>query len=221
MDDPKTKNPYSFNHFYSNNGFYYGLKLHPEFLGFFEKITDFSGKQALDIGCGEGRYAIWLASRGCSVTAIDMSKEGIRKLSMFAADNKLDICAQVADIETYRFPKNTFDIITAATILDHISVNVLRDVAARITNALKPEGILYADVFTTDDPGYRMKRGNSNAVDVSDTAAFISRYFEKNELKQLFRMLSPIVYRESIEPDLSHGRPHKHGWACLIAQKVG
>ncbi|MEZ4550327.1 MAG: hypothetical protein R2874_07585 [Desulfobacterales bacterium] len=32
--------------------------------------------------------------------------------------------------------------------------------------------------------------------------------------------LEVLYYYEGTEPDLSHGRPHDHGWACLLARKA-
>lgn len=218
MDNPETKKASPFNHFYDQDDFYYGLDLRPEFLGYFEK-KDLSGKTALDLGCGEGRYAIWLARRGCRVAAVDMSAAGIEKLAGFADKNSLDIQPVQADVEKFEFPETTFDIITAATIFDHLNTQILKQVALQVINALKPGGVLYADVFTTKDPGYLVKIGCPGVTDVSDTAAFLARYFKPNELKCLFSPLAPLVYREMIEPDLSHGKPHKHGWACLVAKK--
>lgn len=218
MDDRQTEKTSPFNHFYSQDVFYYGLDLRPEFTAYFEK-KNLVGKMALDLGCGEGRYAIWLARGGCRVTAVDMSKTGIAKLARFAVKNGLDIQAMQVDVGKFEFLESAYDIITAATIFDHLDTQISKQVALRVINALKPGGVLYADVFTTKDPGYLVKTGNPRTPDVSDTAAFLSKYFKTNELKCLFSALTPLVYREMVEPDLSHGKPHKHGWACMVAKK--
>jgi tellurite methyltransferase len=43
-----------------------------------------SEADVLDMGCGEGRNALYLAERGFNVTAIDISAAGIKKLKHFA-----------------------------------------------------------------------------------------------------------------------------------------
>ncbi|NUS44624.1 MAG: class I SAM-dependent methyltransferase [Mycobacteriaceae bacterium] len=44
-----------------------------------EQVTALEGGRALDLGCGEGRNALWLASRGWEVDALDFSQVGIDK----------------------------------------------------------------------------------------------------------------------------------------------
>ena len=41
--------------------------------------------KVLDLGCGEGRNALFLAKHGCVVTAVDISVSGIQKLQHLAA----------------------------------------------------------------------------------------------------------------------------------------
>jgi hypothetical protein len=58
-----------------------------------------------------------------------------------------------------------------------------------------------------------------NSKNISDTAECMEYYFESNELKSFFCDFNIHYYYEGIEQDLSHGQPHDHGWACLLASK--
>jgi len=213
----------TFNSVYSGKDCYYGLEVRPEFSEYFgdKNLTE---RSAIDIGCGEGRYAIYLAKRGCRVLGVDRSRTGIEKLEKMAEAENLPITTQTADIAEFEFAPASTNIVVAATILDHLESNLRRQAINGIKSALKPGGILYANVFTVSDPGYKLKkRGRDDQVfsDVSDTAAGIAHYFAKEELKAVFKDFSIITYYETVEPDHSHGRPHFHGWACLLAQKPG
>src|SRR5262249_57277247 len=42
------------------------------------------GARVLEIGCGEGRDSVFFASRGCEVTAADVSNAGLRKARRLA-----------------------------------------------------------------------------------------------------------------------------------------
>ena len=70
--------------------------------------------RALDLGCGEGADAVWLAQRGWRVTAVDISQTALdRAIAEARALNVLDrIDFQRHDLpET--FPDGTFDLVSA------------------------------------------------------------------------------------------------------------
>lgn len=71
-----------------------------EFVKFFDKDEQEKSK-VLDVGCGQGRDALFIARLGHSVTAIDLSPSGISDLRKDAAAEGLDILAEVADVRTY------------------------------------------------------------------------------------------------------------------------
>src|SRR5687767_10145408 len=55
--------------------------------------------RALDVACGKGRNALFLASRGFQVTAIDISPVGLEYGREQAQANSLSIAWQKADLE--------------------------------------------------------------------------------------------------------------------------
>ncbi len=59
--------------------------------------------RVLDIGCGDGRNALFLAARGCQVTATDISPVAIAKVKQFAAERKLVLDAFVQDMRDATF----------------------------------------------------------------------------------------------------------------------
>ncbi|RJP87318.1 MAG: class I SAM-dependent methyltransferase [Desulfobacteraceae bacterium] len=210
-----------FNTVYQSSDCYYGQELRPEFTDYFAN-QNLAGMQALDLGCGEGRYTLYLAEKRCHVTAIDRTPAGIFKLRSTAQKLQLPVAASVLDIADFTFNKNQFDIIVAATVLDHLADGLRQRTIDSIQSALKPGGILYVNVFTVSDPGYIVKQQAASEVSVSgvsDTAFCMEYYYKPDELKLHFQDLTHLYYYEGIEEDLSHGQPHHHGWACLLAQK--
>jgi tellurite methyltransferase len=209
-----------FNGVYRNPSFYYGMELRQEFTDFFDH-RDLAGKNALDLGCGEGRYSLYLARKGCRVTAIDRAEAGVEKLAALAESRQLDVHAHTMDVDAFEYDPNRFDIIVAATILDHLDEGRRIRLVETIRAGLKPGGILYASVFTVDDPGFLVQQGAADVPPntVSDTADCMTHYFDRAELLRLFSDLHVRFYYEGVEPDTSHGRHHRHGWACLLAWK--
>jgi len=216
----KKQNLALFDKVYTNTEMYYGWQLRNEFTEIVKNM-DLTGKTVLDIGCGEGRYSIYLSEHGSKVTSVDASPVALKKLTLIANERNLSIIPVVLDLKKYSFVKNAFDIVVAATILDHLSDSIRHKIATGIMETLKTGGILYANAFTTLDPGYEasLKQSKYENLSISDTAMCIEHYFEPNELHNLFSDLKILSYYEGLEPDLSHGNPHIHGWASLIARK--
>jgi SAM-dependent methyltransferase len=66
-----------------------------------ELAADVSGNHALDLACGEGRNAVWLASRGWQVTAVDFSAVAIEKGRAFAESLGVAVHWRVGDVLSY------------------------------------------------------------------------------------------------------------------------
>jgi len=66
------------------------------------------GAHVLDVGCGQGRDAIWLARAGHSVVGVDPSSVGIAQLRDAAKAQALPIRAELGDLTDFD-PGETFD----------------------------------------------------------------------------------------------------------------
>ena len=105
-------------------------------------VQDLPPGTALDLGCGEGGDAVWLALRGWQVTAVDVSRTALERTGRPAAE------AGVADrVRTERhelgrsFPDGTYDLVSAAFL--HSPVELPReDVMRRAGAAVAPGGRL-------------------------------------------------------------------------------
>ena len=102
-------------------------------------------------GEGEGRNAIYAASRGWSVEAFDQSQVAAEKALAFAAEKGHEIDYQVSRFEEYSFKPKHFDavgliyfhVVTPGRILLH----------SQVFNALKPGGVLILEAFHTSQLG--------------------------------------------------------------------
>ncbi|MDX6740361.1 class I SAM-dependent methyltransferase [Actinocorallia sp. A-T 12471] len=96
--------------------------------------------RALDLGCGEGADAVWLATKGWKVTATDLSAVAIERASGHAADAGVTVDFQRHDLDA-SFPDGEFDLITA--MFFHSFVDLKReDILRRAAAALAPGGRL-------------------------------------------------------------------------------
>jgi SAM-dependent methyltransferase len=67
--------------------------------------------QALDLGCGEGGDALWLAGRGWLVTAVDISQVALERAAAMAGDAKVSWTH--ADLATFTPPAASFDLVSS------------------------------------------------------------------------------------------------------------
>lgn len=96
--------------------------------------------RALDLACGEGRNAVWLATRGWSVTAVDFSGVALDKAARLAAAQGVDVERVRADLRDYEPDAGRFDLVAVfyLQLPDPDRVVVLR----RAATAVAPGGTL-------------------------------------------------------------------------------
>lgn len=204
-----------FNTIYSANPGYYGTRVPRDFRDFLAGRS-VGSLNCLDLGAGQGRYSLHLARVGARVRAVDYSPVAMAQLAGKAGAERLAISTEVADLRGYDFPVGECDLIVCSTVLDHLDDACRPRLAAAIADALRPGGLVYCEVFTTADPGWRRQPGSA----VSETAGPVRHYFAAGELRGLFPRLTSLVYREVLRQDRAHGAPHWHGLALLAGVKV-
>ena len=91
-----------------------------EFVTFFDTY-DLTKAKVLDVGCGQGRDALFIAQHGHIVTAIDLSPSGIKDLTSDATKKGLEISTHVIDVREYQ-SKSKFDIILIDRTLHMLSL---------------------------------------------------------------------------------------------------
>ena len=121
------------------------------------------GGRVLDVACGKGRHALWLADRGFDVHAIDRNPEAIELIDAIASARRLKVRATVMDLETDPPPSvgtAEYDVVLGFNYLHRPLMPVLRD-------ALKPGGRIFYETFTVRqaerghprDPAFLLKDG--------------------------------------------------------------
>ena len=75
------------------------------------EVADLTPGTALDLACGEGRNAVWLATQGWTVTGVDFSDVGVEKARRLASENGVDGTWLVADATTWEPPATGFDLV--------------------------------------------------------------------------------------------------------------
>ncbi|GAB3002770.1 methyltransferase domain-containing protein [Amycolatopsis acidiphila] len=114
--------------------------------------------QALDVGCGEGADALWLARRGWQVTAVDISRTALQRAAAAATDCAGRVAWTCADLSVAPPPAGAFDLVSVQYFPlrrrpDHVALRGL-------LSAVAPGGTLLvaghdpADLSPHDDHGF-------------------------------------------------------------------
>jgi SAM-dependent methyltransferase len=102
--------------------------------------------RALDLACGAGRHAIWLAERGWRVTAVDSSPAAIEIVHRRAQEKNIAIQAVVANLEQYEFAiePEAWDLIVVCNYLQ-------RDLFPGIRSGIRIGGTVVCVIAMADE----------------------------------------------------------------------
>ncbi len=108
------------------------------------------GGTAIDLACGEGQAAVYLASRGLSTVGLDISDVALEKGRRLAEEKGVEVHFEQADLSTHELPHEAFDVI-------HCAHYLCRDLVPRIRQALRPGGTVVMEMLVTGrHPGHEI-----------------------------------------------------------------
>ena len=96
--------------------------------------------RALDLACGLGANALYLAEEGFDVEAFDWSFEGLRKLTAAARERRWRASAVACDVTRFPLPRKRYDVLVSFRFLD-------RGLWPSMAEALRPGGALVIETF--------------------------------------------------------------------------
>ena len=105
-----------------------------------DELRDLAPGRALDVGAGEGRNAVWLATRGWQVTAVDFSAVGLDKGRRLAGARGVAIDWVRADVRHYQPEPGSFQLVLVAYL--QLRAAELDGVLRTAGTALAPGGVL-------------------------------------------------------------------------------
>lgn len=167
-------------------------------------------KQAsvLDVGCGEGQNAIYLARQGWTdVEAFDLSFHGIEKVRRRCEAEKLRLNAFTADLREFQFTKS-YDIIMSFGTLHFVSTGDWKAFISRAKENTRPGGIHIIQLFTDTVPA---------SPDIADFAVGLAK---DGEIKKLYGDWEILQFKSYVFEDEHPGVPkHFHASNKLVARK--
>ena len=201
------ENPYDKR--YSRKDFYWGKTpsiMCLKTLEFIKPDIDFCPR-LLDLGCGEGRNAIYFAQNKFDVVALDLSPSGLNKTTTYAKDAGVSIKTIQANIVDYTL-KDTYDVIFSTGTLQYLPPETRSKRFQNYKDCTSHNGINVLSVFVT-------KPFIPKAPDAEDT----SYPYKSGELMHYYWDWEILFSVEEIFNCMSSGIPHKHAVNRIIARR--
>lgn len=178
-----------------------------------EQVADLAPGTALDVGSGEGADAIWLASRGWHVTAIDISTVALDRAAQRAAAAGAEVADRItwqqADILSWAPAPLQFDLVSAQYM--HLPTLARESLHRRLAAAVRPGGTLLIVGHHPSD--LETSAGRPNLPDFFFTADQIAAALEPDAWQII---VAAAPERQTLDPD---GRPVTIHDAVLRAQR--
>lgn len=118
-----------------------------------EQVADLEPGTALDVACGEGGDAIWLAKQGWRVTAVDVSQVALAKVAAHAEQEGVDDRLRLGFYDALADPRpagrHTFDLVTVSFL--HVPVDDFGAIYRGIAAAVAPGGRLLVTAHHPED----------------------------------------------------------------------
>ncbi|MBL4806832.1 MAG: class I SAM-dependent methyltransferase [Rhodobacteraceae bacterium] len=107
------------------------------------------GQSGLAVADGEGRNSVFMAENGVVTTAMDGSENAVAKANALALDRGVALNTNVADILTWDWAENSFDLVVGIFI-QFVGPTQRAEIFAGMKRTLKPGGILLLHGYTPE-----------------------------------------------------------------------
>lgn len=175
-------------------------------------------RKVLEIGCGNGRNAIYLAQKGCTVTAVDLSQRAIDWAKEQADVNKVNIQFVCENIFNLNLELQEFDYIYDSGCFHHLSPHRRVSYIQFINKYLKNNGYFSISAFKENG-----KYGGSSLSDKQyymDRTLYGGLGYSKEKLQILFSEFQEIEIRDMQHNNLNHDEFGLEDFIVCIFKKV-
>ena len=176
---------------YKSKEFFYGVEPN----SFLVEHSHLLKGKILSLSEGEGRNAVFLASKGFDVHGVDLSEVALDKAQILAKSKNVEIQTEVTDLAEYKPKENFYD--SVISISAHLPSVVRNRLYPLVEKCLKPDGIIIFEAYSENQFG--LNSGGPKDIDMLMTV---------NKLKCEFSSLEPLIARE-IEREVNEGEGHK------------
>ena len=166
------------------------------------------GARILDVGCGDGRHALYLAGLGFEVDAFDISQNAIDKIEYLKKKHSLNVNASVCDVFGFPF-SYSYDLIIMHGVLQFVEREKQAEMLTLLKRWTKKGGYHVIALFTDAEPV---------PEDLKDVMVGL---FKEGEIKDYYQDWDIRMFeRKKFQDEHENGVRHCHAMNKLIARKI-
>jgi len=193
---------------YMKEEYFWGISPSSMCLRILEQLPPTRPLKVLDIGCGEGKDAVFLARCGYDVSAFDISEAGLEKVKRLADKARVHVRTFRANVCDYRLDED-YDVLYSSGVFHYIRPELRAEVMGNYKTHVRTGGIVSFHVFI-DKPFIGLPPDDD-----------LSSYFpwKSGEMFMYFHDWLIEQVSEYIFDCNSTGVPHRHAANTLLARK--
>lgn len=151
----------------------------PQLFVYAQSNFDWIGRRVLELGCGTGASARWLAERGINTTAVDISAEMLAQARASIDSRGLGLTWKRADIRSLDDTYSGMDMVIAVDVMnDLLNLRDLEAVFKTAARVLDPGKLLIFDLHTIEGLAERGRVGGSLIYDGDELSVFARSDFD-------------------------------------------
>jgi SAM-dependent methyltransferase len=182
---------------YANRDYLYGTEPN----SFLAEHCSLLSSPVLSLSEGEGRNAVFLATRGLEVVGVDISAVALEKAQRLAEACGVEIKTLVADLSTFEPEENHYG--SVISISAHLPSTVRNKLYPSIERSLRTNGLILLEAFSENQ--LTRDTGGPKDADMLMTVEKVQREFPN---------LEPVLLRE-VEREVLEGEGHR-GMASVV-----
>jgi len=179
-------------------------------------------RTVVDVGCGDGRNLLGLCQASFACTGVDISPTALERAGDHLRSQNQSAFLVEASLTKLPFATESVEAVTAFDVFGQVPDSTTA--ISEFARVLKPGGVIFLNAFSTSDGTYgEGERVGEHTFRYKET---IFRYFERNELVELFAERFDLLKVDPISwDDPPHGDfrpyPHRHVNWFVIARSKG
>ncbi len=130
-------------------------EINPLRLSYIDNAILLKGKKVLDVGCGGGILSESMATKGASVTGIDLGEKALKVAQLHSLESGVKVDYQLIAVEELvNTHEGAFDVVTCLEMLEHVPDPA--SVIAACAKLVKPDGHVFFSTINRNPKAYAL-----------------------------------------------------------------